>query len=80
MLLAIDIGNSNISVGVFELSTDNPPASVTTFKISASHLSIDEYTVAFKNFLSRSGLFDDNFSQINSITFLIPIIVGLNNF
>jgi len=47
MLLALDIGNSTISVGVFDLSHPGvcPESPVHTFKISAKGLSADEYAL-----------------------------------
>ena len=79
MLLAIDIGNSNISVGVFELSANNAPNMVTNFKISTAHLSVDEYAVTFKDFLSRFDIFDNNFSQINcaAISSVVPSLTDI---
>ena len=56
MLLAIDIGNSSISVGVFDISDKLSPKIITHFKITVKDLSADEYTVRIKDFLSRSSV------------------------
>lgn len=56
MLLALDIGNSSISVGVFELPADHEPRLRTSFKISNKSYSSDEYTLLIRDFLSRSGI------------------------
>lgn len=60
MILAIDIGNSSISCGVFRYTAD---ADLTTddsclcrFKIAAKHLSEDEYMLLFCQFLSYHGI------------------------
>lgn len=58
MLLAFDIGNSSISVGVFDLSGDSTPELVTHFNISSSQMSADEFTVHVKDFLLRNGIYD----------------------
>ncbi len=53
MLLALDIGNSSISAGVFELnSTSCGAALVCKFKISSRFMTSDEYVVAINNFLA----------------------------
>lgn len=58
MLLALDIGNSNISVGVFDLAANQSPKILTHFKISAKEISTDEYTVLIKDFLLRHDIYD----------------------
>lgn len=58
MLLALDIGNSNVSVGVFELAANQTPKIVAHFKISAKEISTDEYTVLIKDFLLRNQIYD----------------------
>ncbi len=65
MLLAIDIGNSNVSIGVFKLTAKLPPELVTHFKISASQMSVDEYTAHITDFLSRSGICSYSHSNAN---------------
>lgn len=57
MLLAIDIGNSSISIGVFDISDKLSPKIITHFKITAKDLSADEYTVLIKDFLSRNSAY-----------------------
>jgi len=53
MLLALDIGNSSISVGVIDLSSKeiHPSSLIHRFKISAKGLSADEYALLIYNFL-----------------------------
>ncbi len=53
MLLAIDIGNSSISVGVFDI--ENAPVLISDFKITSRDFSADEYTVRIQDFLNRSS-------------------------
>lgn len=55
MLLAFDIGNSSISIGVFDVTGENPPKLLTSFKISNKPYSADEYTLHIKDFLIKSG-------------------------
>jgi len=57
MLLAMDVGNSSISCGVFDLhnwDTDYLP--VCRFKISSQSLSADEYKLLFLQFLQLYGI------------------------
>lgn len=57
MVLAIDIGNSSISCGVFDINHwkyDN--SSVCSFKIASQNLSADEYTILFLNFLQLHSI------------------------
>lgn len=58
MLLAIDIGNSSISVGVFEITAKQPPVLATHFKISSRDFSADEFAVLIKDFLARNQIYD----------------------
>lgn len=52
MLLALDIGNSSISAGVFSLDSDkNSHTLVCNFKISSKFMTSDEYVIAIHNFL-----------------------------
>jgi type III pantothenate kinase len=57
MLLALDIGNSSISLGVFPLnSTDARPAPLMTAKLSAdTGRTADEYAVIMRGLLSERG-------------------------
>lgn len=57
MLLAIDIGNSSISLGLFDLTqTANRPAPVLTAKLaSAAGRTADEYAVLIRGLLSDKG-------------------------
>ncbi len=52
MLLALDIGNSSISAGVFSLDADkNSHTLICKFKISSKFMTADEYVIAIHNFL-----------------------------
>ncbi len=55
MLLALDIGNSSISAGVFLLHSDRTDrvshTLICTFKISSKFMTSDEYAIAIHNFL-----------------------------
>lgn len=53
MLLAIDIGNSSVSVGVFNIADNTLPKLIADFKITSRDSSSDEYTIILKDFLSR---------------------------
>ncbi len=64
MLIAFDIGNSSVSVGIFEISTDTEPKLISSFKISNKPYSSDEYTMYISSILSRLGF---NFSNYKSI-------------
>lgn len=57
MLLAIDIGNSSISVGVFDISSVQSPTLHSHFKITAKDLSADEFSVLLKDFLARDEIY-----------------------
>lgn len=67
MLLAIDIGNSSISVGVFDISDKLSPKIVSSFKIASRDLSADEYAVRIKDFLSHDP-------AINSVSVSAAVI------
>lgn len=57
MILALDIGNSSISCGVFSLTSNTDiasskiPESICSFKIASKSLSFDEYLLLFYQFL-----------------------------
>ena len=51
MILAIDIGNSSISVGLFDITKDRLPCAVNDFKIKTKNYSSDEYSLIIKDFL-----------------------------
>ena len=57
MLLAIDIGNSSISLGLFDLTATDPrPAPVLTAKLSAdTGRTADEYAVIIRGLLAEQG-------------------------
>ena len=57
MLLAIDIGNSSISLGLFDLTATDPrPAPVLTAKLSAATgRTADEYAVIIRGLLTDKG-------------------------
>lgn len=65
MLLAIDIGNSSIGVGVFNISDSQSPDLITNFKITAKDLSSDEFTILIKDFLSRVQIYPAHESKTN---------------
>lgn len=85
MLLAIDIGNSSISVGVFTVSADSAPQSVTTFKINSRDFSADELTLYLKDFLSRSHIYTamdnpDNCDRVldaSVVSSVVPKLTGV---
>ena len=53
MLLAIDIGNSSTSVGIFDITDKNSPILISDFKIMSRDSSSDEYTIILNDFISR---------------------------
>ena len=57
VLLAIDIGNSSISVGVFDISSAQSSVMHSHFKITAKDLSADEFSVLLKDFLARDEIY-----------------------
>lgn len=63
MLLALDIGNSSISVGVFDLSSEMSPEPIHQFKISAKGLSSDEYALQIYQFLRLKNIYPGNVSS-----------------
>ena len=63
MLLAFDIGNSSVSIGVFELSPCDDPKLISSFKISNKPYSSDEYTMYISSILSQRGFSFKNYSQ-----------------
>lgn len=56
MLLAIDVGNSNISVGVCRFASDRTPELVCHFKFGTNNYSPDELSVTLEGFLRRFGV------------------------
>jgi len=54
MLLALDIGNSSISIGIFDISETESPQMFASFKISVKSYSSDEYLLLIKDFIERS--------------------------
>ena len=57
MLLALDIGNSSISVGVFSFDLSyNTHNLICKFKISSKFMTEDEYMIAIHNFLRLYGI------------------------
>lgn len=61
MILAIDVGNSSISCGVFKTSAvTDPSACICKFKIAAKQLSADEYMLTLCQFLSLYGIIPAN--------------------
>lgn len=79
MLIAFDIGNSSISVGVFKLSvstSDQAPVLLTNFKISIKAYSSDEYTLLVQDFISRSGI-DLKSINCSVISSVVPELTDL---
>lgn len=76
MLLAFDIGNSSISVGIFELPLASMSVPCASFKISNKPYSSDEYTLYLKDFLSHFGCTDKIDSSVISsvVPNLTPIV------
>lgn len=68
MLLAFDIGNSSVSVGVFRLSRDSHEL-LTSFKISNKPYSADEYVMFLRVFLRENGFrtYEKNCTDENMI-------------
>ncbi len=66
MLLAFDIGNSSISIGVFDVSSQKNEL-LTSFKISNKPYSADEYFLLIKNFLELYGYSSIEKSVIASV-------------
>jgi len=58
MLLAIDIGNSSISVGVFDISAPQAPEPALRFQITSRNFSADELTLHIKDFLLQNQICD----------------------
>ncbi len=57
MLLALDIGNSSISAGVFSLDAHvNSRTPVCNFKISTKFMTSDEYVISIHHFLQFYGI------------------------
>lgn len=72
MLLAFDIGNSSVSVGVYELRPEGHKI-LSSFKISNKPYSADEYTLFFKSFLRENGFkpYEKNCSDENMINYSV---------
>lgn len=83
MLLALDIGNSNISVGVFELSADTTPKIITHFKITSAQLSSDEYAMRIKELLHSKNIYglsaDASQKNIIDAAVLSSVVPSLTN-
>lgn len=76
MLIAFDIGNSSISIGVFELPSDSDPQLLTSFKISNKSYSSDEYTLLIRDFISRIGI-DIKAVNCSVISSVVPELTDL---
>ncbi len=55
MLIAFDIGNSSVSIGIFNIIPNSRPDLVYSFKISNKPYSADEYAIYIKDILARQG-------------------------
>jgi len=56
MILALDIGNTNISICVFNPSSANPYSPSYKFRISSKNYSSDEYKIIIRDFLFRNNV------------------------
>lgn len=76
MILALDIGNSSISCGIFQYDKHaaekniSLPVNICSFKIASKSLSFDEYLLLFYQFLKIYNIFpaDSFFRHIPGIT------------
>ena len=69
MLLALDIGNSSISAGVYAIHSDRMTHTlICTFKISSKFMTADEYAIAFHNFLQLHNIRSKLQSNIKHIS------------
>lgn len=74
LLLTLDAGNSNISVGVFKDENAEP---LFCQKLASSPLrSVDEYVVLLWNLLSLNGISPDNIDRI-AISSVVPTLTGV---
>lgn len=71
MLLAIDIGNSSTSVGIFDITDKSSPEILYDFKITSRDSSADEYTIILKDFISRISA-DSAFIDATVISSVVP--------
>lgn len=69
MLLALDIGNSSISAGVYAIHSDRMTHTlICTFKISSKFMTADEYAIAIHNFLQLHDIRSKLQSNIKQIS------------
>ena len=69
MLLALDIGNSSISAGVYAIHSDRMTHTlICTFKISSKFMTADEYAIAIHNFLQLHNIRSKLQSNIKHIS------------
>ena len=76
MLLALDIGNSSISVGIFDIS-DADPMIISSFKISRKSYSADEYSMLIKDFISRTDPFNNLCTDCAVISSVVPELTDI---
>lgn len=74
MLIAFDIGNSSVSVGIFELSPETAPKLVSAFKISNKPYSADEYTMYISSILTQRGFNSCNYNSADPRTITRSVI------
>lgn len=67
MLLAVDVGNSNIAVGVFRFTDARTPEIVCHFKLGAHNYAPDELCAAIDGFLRRYGAPAVNAAVVSSV-------------
>ncbi len=74
MLIAFDVGNSSLSVGVFDLSHKLSPDLVCSFKISNKPYSADEYAMYINDILSRHGF--DNLKKSTDTPLITRAVIS----
>lgn len=76
MLLALDIGNSSITVGVVKLKDDGSHEIVYSFKISNKMYSSDEYVFLIRSFLEKRGISCATYSVTNSSDIIDSAVIS----
>lgn len=67
MLLAVDVGNSNISVGVFRFTDAHMPVIVCHFKFGTHNYTPDELCAAIDGFLRRFDAMQLHAAVVSSV-------------
>jgi len=76
MLLAFDIGNSSVSIGIFELSANIAPKLVSSFKISNKPYSADEYTMYISSILAQRGFSYYNYNSTENFQTITHSVIS----